>query len=221
MRTLFKVSIAVLFFTVLAWASNPWDSKPYTQWSQKDVLKVLNQSPWVQTKTLRVTWQEPTEKGRGAEKGREGANRQDIVEARWVSSKIIREALVRQDILSGTMTEQQAATVVSQKLPAYEMVLFGQDLSPLGKLSDADAAQAAYIMGKETKVKAVAAQAKVERAPNGQVAAVIFAFPKTVAGKPVIGPGEKQLNFQLSANKLNLKLQFNTQQMTTKGGLDL
>lgn len=220
MRTIFKVSIAVLFFSVLAWASNPWESKPYTQWTQKEVLQVLNDSPWAQVKAVHVTWKKPAEKGERGEKGREGSENQDKIEARWVSSKTIREALVRQDMLSGKMTAQQAQSVVDQKVPAYEMVLFGQDLSQFGNMSDADAAKTAYIIGKKTQVKAVAAQAKVERA-NGRVAAVIFAFPKTVGGKPVIGPGEKQLDFQLSANKLNLNMQFNTQKMTTKSGLDL
>lgn len=223
MRTIFKVSILVFSFAGLAWASNTWESKPYTQWSQKDVWNVLNHSPWVQKTAVRVTWPEPSENDRGREsKGKPADSRRlDVIEARWVSSKVIREALVRQDILWGKMTKEQGEHAVSHVNPAYLMVLFGEDLSPFRKMSDADAAKAAYIEGKETKVKAVAVQAKIERAQNGRVSVVIFAFPRTVAGKPVIGSREKQLDFRLRANRLNVNMMFNTQKMKTKSGLDL
>jgi hypothetical protein len=217
MRSVLKVSAAVLLFAALAWASNPWDGKPYEQWTQKDVMQVLNNSPWAEMTKVKVTWKQPSS-GRAAGRGGSG---QDIIEARWVSSKVIREALVRQNVLNGKMTEQQADTVVSQKMPAYELVLFGQDLSPLDQMSDADVAKDAYIEGKETQVKEPAAQAKIERGPNGQAAAVIFAFPRTANGKPVVGPKEKELDFTFNANKMNIDLHFNTQKMTTKDGLDI
>lgn len=142
----------------------------------------------------------------------------DKIEVRWQSAKAIREALVRENILMGKMTEKQAAAAVAKKLPIYEMVLFGQDLSQFSKMSDADVAKGAFIEGRQTKVKAVALQAKVQRA-NGRVLDVLFAFPKTVGGKPVIGPGERQLNVQVTANKMKIKANFNTQKMVNKAGL--
>ena len=47
MRKFAKVSVVILLAAVLAWASDPWKGKPYQQWDQKDVNKVLNDSPWV------------------------------------------------------------------------------------------------------------------------------------------------------------------------------
>ena len=36
---------AALAPTVL-WAAEVWDSKPFQDWTQKDVLKIFNNSPW-------------------------------------------------------------------------------------------------------------------------------------------------------------------------------
>lgn len=56
MRNFVKVSLAILLMAVLAWASDPWKSKPYQDWNQKDVDKVLNSSPWVRTINVTPTW---------------------------------------------------------------------------------------------------------------------------------------------------------------------
>lgn len=56
MRTFAKVSLAILLMAVLAWASDPWKNKPYQDWNQKEVTKVLNDSPWVKTIHVRASW---------------------------------------------------------------------------------------------------------------------------------------------------------------------
>lgn len=45
--------VAVIFLLVcLAWAEDPWKKKPWTEWTQEDVKKILLKSPWV--KSVRV-----------------------------------------------------------------------------------------------------------------------------------------------------------------------
>jgi hypothetical protein len=47
MRKAIIGSLAVLAIAVLAWASSdPWKDKPFQQWDEKDVQKVLSSSPW-------------------------------------------------------------------------------------------------------------------------------------------------------------------------------
>jgi hypothetical protein len=47
MRKAIIGSVAVLAIAVLAWASSdPWKDKPFQQWDEKDVQKVLSNSPW-------------------------------------------------------------------------------------------------------------------------------------------------------------------------------
>ncbi|HMD48352.1 MAG TPA: hypothetical protein VKG79_04610 [Bryobacteraceae bacterium] len=38
--------LAVFAAAVCLFAADPWQSKPYTQWSEKDVQKILSSSPW-------------------------------------------------------------------------------------------------------------------------------------------------------------------------------
>ena len=37
---------ALLLFAFCLWAAEPWQSKPFADWTDKDVQKVLNNSPW-------------------------------------------------------------------------------------------------------------------------------------------------------------------------------
>lgn len=230
MRTVFKVSLAVLAVAALAWASNPWEGKPYQQWTKKDVQNVLYNSPWVKMTRVIVTWAQPSsnenEMGEGRGRGRRGgsmgeSHKQDAVMARWVSAKVIREALVRERILGGQMTQADADKAVAQEIPIYELVLFGQDMSPLSKMSNADVAKVAVLKMKKSKMQVNATEAKIERDANGKVTAVLFAFPKTVNGKPVIGPEETSFDFDLKAGKLNVGFRFDPRKMTTKDGLDM
>jgi len=68
-----KYFLAVAFFSVaaLAWAANdtPWKDKPYDQWDQKDVSKILGDSPWARTLRVDTTW-----KPAGGANGSNGSN---------------------------------------------------------------------------------------------------------------------------------------------------
>lgn len=61
------VGIAVLSLAHAAWAGDPWKSKSYEQWDEKDLHKIMFDSPWSQVVTVDAHWrgpgqsQEPTE----------------------------------------------------------------------------------------------------------------------------------------------------------------
>lgn len=48
-----KAAIGVLFFAVFMWAADFWQSKPFTEWNEKDVQRILQNSPW--SKALNVS----------------------------------------------------------------------------------------------------------------------------------------------------------------------
>lgn len=48
-------SMAVLVLATLAWATDVW-KKPYQQWDQKDVQKILTDSPWAKVVRVSATW---------------------------------------------------------------------------------------------------------------------------------------------------------------------
>lgn len=66
-------------------------------------------------------------------------------EARWVSAQTMREAIVREAVLGGELTEAKADRDIAQAPAAYEISLLGDDMTPFSKLSDADIVKATYL----------------------------------------------------------------------------
>src|ERR1700732_2921319 len=57
MRKAIFVSSAVLLAAALVFAGgDPWKSKPYQQWDDKDVKRILEDSPWAKVVQVDVTW---------------------------------------------------------------------------------------------------------------------------------------------------------------------
>src|SRR5579862_2191519 len=50
-----KLAAALFLFAVFTWAADFWRSKPFTEWSDRDVQKMLQDSPWSHTVTLAST----------------------------------------------------------------------------------------------------------------------------------------------------------------------
>jgi len=78
-----------------------WDKKPYTEWTEKDAQKLLNDSPWARTQSF----DSPMELYKGPQTGRQGtstattARPPDAIRlffrVRFLSAKPVRQALSR------------------------------------------------------------------------------------------------------------------------------
>jgi hypothetical protein len=93
------ISGAVCFFLACsAIASAQWNKKPYTEWSPKEVQKVLNDSPWGQTQAFaNMTNRFNTGPGRTASSNQTEEASTDYLNfrIRFLSAKPIRQALSR------------------------------------------------------------------------------------------------------------------------------
>ena len=49
MKRVLVLSMAALLVSVPLSASAQWEKKPYNEWSEKEALKLLNDSPWGRT----------------------------------------------------------------------------------------------------------------------------------------------------------------------------
>ena len=59
-RQLLPAIFAVLLAVSLAWAADePWKDKQYQQWDQKDLEKILDNSPWARMVHVDATWIKP------------------------------------------------------------------------------------------------------------------------------------------------------------------
>ncbi|MCU1334983.1 MAG: hypothetical protein JWO19_564 [Bryobacterales bacterium] len=47
-----KLSTLLFLCALCMWAADFWTTKPFTEWNEKEVTKILNDSPWVQKVTI-------------------------------------------------------------------------------------------------------------------------------------------------------------------------
>lgn len=223
----------------------PWKTKPFEQWTQNDVREILRDSPWAKVQYVPQEWNinggggksemgrapggtvsaaqgpaggaaEPGEQAMGTPQG------QAAYYLRWNSSRTVREALVRDAILAGTMKEAEAPKYLSAPITDYEVVVIGPDMTPFGHVSEDELKAKGYLRGKQSKVKVGATSVQINRSSDGrQVTAVLFSFPrKSADGKEVAAPREKGLQFALNIKDLDLNTTFDPRKMTDQKGPD-
>jgi hypothetical protein len=100
-RRFLVAGIPLIVFLSSLSASGQWDKKPHAEWSEKDAIKVLNDSPWGRTQTFT----NPSEQYRGPVTGRQGVQNSTTnlppsslhlnFRVRFLSAKPIRQALTR------------------------------------------------------------------------------------------------------------------------------
>ena len=47
-----KLSMLLLLCALCMWAADFWTTKPFTEWSDKEVAKILSNSPWAEKVTI-------------------------------------------------------------------------------------------------------------------------------------------------------------------------
>jgi hypothetical protein len=144
-------------------------------------------------------------------------------QARWLSSRVMREALARSAVLNGAATEAQAEQYVARRPASYEIGLVGSDMTPFEKLDEGMLKQSAYLEVKKTHERVPASSVSIQRGKDGKISAVVYSFPKTLAnGEPVITPKEKEAKFVCGAGKnLTMKFDFDLGKMVDQQGRDL
>ena len=244
MRNIHRIPASMLLVAAvatLAWATDVWKAKPYQQWDQKDVAKIMNDSPWAKTESVDANWLSgkmssnpvmtrqgsSATVGGGAMGGPSGLGMTPHTQsakfvARWVSALTMREAMARLAVLDGQLAQATAEKDLAQAPDAYQITLLGEDMTPFSKLDEAAIAKDSYIEMKKSKEKVAPASVKIARSADGsKVMFVVFSFPKTVHGKPTIGPDEKGIDFACKVKDANLKFHFEPQKMDGKQGRDL
>ena len=196
MRKTFISAGVVLLLALLAWAGNePWKSKPFEQWTQKDVQQVLQQSPWAKYDIQAAgAWQplgqsttdssgaystrSSTVADGGAEKTRDAMSGYRAYSAYWWSSRTIRAATCREAVLRGAMTEADADKLVAQVPDEYEVRVRGSNMSIFQERGEKAFEDAAWLELKKSKAKLTPSHLTFERDPNENVVSVTFYFPK-------------------------------------------
>lgn len=237
--------VAVVLVAVNVWAGDPWQ-KSYKQWDATDVRKILNDSPWSKTVEIerRLSLQAPAgvpqmagvpgveeedeqeeagddDRGKGGqERKRDDAN----FRVRWVSSRTLRKASVRGQVLQGKIPAADADKYLPPPPQDYELALVGLDMSALQKMEESTLRDKTYLIAKKSKQKVMASQVEIVRASDGKrINAIVFHFPKNNASgqTTVVVPDEKELKFVIRTETMEIKASFDLQKMIDPQGMDL
>jgi hypothetical protein len=242
--------LAAILVGVKVWAGDPWEEKPYKDWDQNDIRRILNDSPWskapeVEREKKKLSLEAPAgaptagkaeeeeedeqeEKHHGRkeedeEKEREKGSRQAKFIVRWISSRTLREASVRGQVLRKQISEGDMDKQLPPAADDYELAVVGIDMTLFQNADEPTLRGSSYLRGKRSKEKITARQVEIVRGADGKrINAVIFHFPKVnAAGQPVVSPDEKEVKFVTHSGSSEIKAIFDPQKMIDSQGMDL
>jgi hypothetical protein len=228
---------SVLSLAVLVWAGgDAWKTKPYQQWDEKDVQKIITDSPWSKLLHVPAPWlggsNEADTGEAGLRSGRPGvsvnapearqggsANPQSlqaVFVVRWISSRTLREAGYRNEILAGRMKPEDAEKQLAQVPDMLQIYVAGPDMAPFQKLDEGALKSSAFLGAKKSKQKLAAAAAQIQRGADGKIQSIIFLFPKSLAAD------EKTVDFYCSIEgQVKIDASFDLSKMEDSKGRDL
>lgn len=207
-KSLLHCLVGAALAAALLWAADPWEQKPYTEWTEKDCEKVFRESPWSRQVSLRsgpvVT----------------GASMNLTVE--WVSAPTVQQAIARQRQLHGQMNEAEVARFLATPRPQYVIGVYGPGMgvSSIQKLTEEAVRESAYLEVPQSKQKIHPSSVRFVRQGN-QVVAMELSFPRETEGKPVVGPGEKKVIFDCQLGEFFVSAEFDLRKMVRNGQPDL
>ena len=242
MKKLNRVGITcapVIVFVCALSISAQWNKKPYTEWSEKDVKKVLNDSPWGQTQVYSDT---SNEFKRGVSRGALGAGDSTSgdysathlnIRIRLLSSRPVRQAFSRLIVLmqKGSVPDQLAASLkgfVEKDPGPYVVVAVDADaneskseIREFRTLMDsralADLKHNTYLSGKGGERVYLAQYLPPQKDNLGAK----FVFPRLVNGEPFITPETNEVRFYSEfSDKFKLDMRFKIKDMVVDGKLE-
>ena len=237
-----SLGIAIVVLLALdLWAGDPWKEKPYKNWTEKDVGKILNESPWakrvdVEATEIALTGRDGSKELPGSEAGGEGdggAESRGSEEGsdekkgsvafmiRWVSARTMREAWVRGEVLQKRVAELDMERALPPAPSDYELLVVGSGTTLFAGEDGATLKASSYLLTKKSKEKINAIRVDVARAPNGRkIRGVIFHFPKNT-NRSISMAEEKELKFVCRVRSTEIQVSFDLREMVDQEGMDL
>jgi hypothetical protein len=251
LRKAFPSGCVALLLAAIVWAGgDPWKSKPYQQWDAKDIRKVLDASPWVRSVQVDAPWRNgdlaagdadsggtaaqpaPARMGQAPRTGPggggadAGAGPQTVLATfvvRWASSRTIREAVLRNDILTAHIKEDAAEQELAHPSETYEIVVAGADMKPFQSVDEKILEHGAFLMDRKTKQKIAPSSVKIQNSEDGtKILSVLFIFRKqSDSGMSTIGADVKTVDFLSVVTNVKIEASFDITKMTDTLGRDL
>lgn len=241
---------AVLAAVAVAQGGDVWKTKPFDQWTDKDIQEILQNSPWAKagvqakgawhpdgmtqatgstgipgssTDTSHVSAGTTTNTPGGTEKQDAAAASQATYSVFWWSSRTIRAASMRRAVLKGSMSEADAEKTVANVPDDYMVLVQGSNMQIFQHRGEEAFAKTSYLQLKKTKEKVYPTKVSFLKGSDGQTVtgAVFYFAKKTSTGEPTIAPDEKEIDFYLQVGDGTLLTYFDPRKMVDTKGEDL
>lgn len=215
-----------LFIACSLSVSAQWHRKPYTEWSEKEALQVLNDSPWGHTQIFATNSQFASHSSIEVVPDRDGDPRRAIDQGgsrvryisqvnfriRFLTARPVRQAITRlfevnrKSEFSAQFTEKLKAFVAEESPDSVIVAVYADAPRGSVKLQRVrdllDQLTTAGLKGKAYLVVGGTRRIDLEEyqppAPDGIGAR--FIFPRTVEGKPLLGPNDDSVQFHAELN---------------------
>jgi hypothetical protein len=232
-----KVPLSIAFFLLLPLlalrlrADDPW-KKSYRTWSENDLREISTDSPWAKRiKKLDLSEKDalgPNGKSEDDDddkddKGKKDDHSDTLFAVRWVSSRTLRRAWTRGQVLRGRIPDSEIEKSVPPAPDDYEITVLGPAMNSFDKVTESVLQSKSYLELKKSKQKLPPMKVEIVRASDGKtINAIVFHFAKaTPAGQPVIPGDETEAKFVSKAISRSIEAQFNLGKMKDEQGLDL
>jgi len=238
MRRSCVVAVA-LFLAIDLWAGDPWKQKSYKVWNQNDVRKILNESPWAKRieveggSTKHAGTESPengaTSDGAAGEESDEGSGREENDRApmtlvvRWVSSRTMRQAWVRGEVLQKRISESDTDKFLPPPSDDSQLLIVGHDMSFFTKLDEDTLRARSFLLRTKSKQIISPSAVQIVRLPDGKgIKGILFRFPKKLLERPsTLSIDDNDLKFISQAGITQIKASFDLQKMVDHEGTDL
>jgi len=226
MMRILTVAAAVL---VPASAADFWQETKFDKWSEKQVKRMLENSPWARPMSVHggaggrpersggAMDESPGRPGRGNVKPPE-APPATVAVVRWQSALPVRQAIARSRYGDEVLTSPDAAKLLGPLSPRYIVALVGLPAQAIRKHSR-DLKEHIQIKLK-SKPAIMAEEVRFDTSGQQGLVNVYCAFPKGLNGSPVIEleDGEVELVLQLDER---VSRKFKLKEMVYEGKLEL
>jgi hypothetical protein len=238
-----KTAGLIVLFAFGLLAADFWQ-KPYTEWSEKDLTKMMTNSPWARSASVSMSGPGGPGGGGGAPAGGggfggggggrgggpQGGGGSEIgpgaqgasaptfeIVARWQSAMPVRRAFVRMKFGAEADKSADAQKVLQVEDRPYEIVLSG----PMGAFLRGKPDDTAKVLSdvsflSSARTGAIKAS-QIQVGKPGPSMDVVFAFPRTMP----FTVEDKEVEFTTKLGTSNLKYKFRLKDMVVNGKLEM
>jgi hypothetical protein len=233
-----KTAGLLLLFGCGLVAADFWQ-KPYTEWSEKDLAKMMSNSPWAKSVSVSMggpggggppPGPAPGGFGGGAPGGPQGGGGSEFgpgapgssppsfdVVARWQSALPVREAFVRLKFGAEADKSDEAKKVLEAQERPYEIVLSG----PMGMFLGGKPGEAAKALSEVSVLSSARTgdikPIQIQVGKPGKIMDVVLAFPRTMP----FTLEDKEVDLTTKLGPSTLKYKFKLKDMVANGKLEM